>query len=63
MEDNREGDRKNEDMNGVIPMNVDILKGLIVDARKVVVHGAAHLSNVEMPEDFNNAVPEFLDVD
>jgi pimeloyl-ACP methyl ester carboxylesterase len=39
---------------------VDILVRDIQDARKVTVSGVAHMVNMEKPEEFNQAVLDFL---
>lgn len=41
----------------------DLLTRSIPRARKVVIHDAAHLPNLEHPEEFNHAVLDFLLVD
>ncbi|WP_052888486.1 alpha/beta fold hydrolase [Thermogemmatispora carboxidivorans] len=38
----------------------DLLEAGIIDARKVVIHGAGHMLNLERPETFNRAVLTFL---
>lgn len=50
------GDRDVGDMLGV----ADRLAAGIVGARKVVMHGAAHLPGLERPEEFNRIVLDFL---
>lgn len=40
--------------------NVDLLMSSIKGARKVVIHDAAHLPNLEHPEEFNRLVLNFL---
>ena len=40
--------------------NADLLATEIPNARKAVVHDAAHLPNMEHPEEFNRIVKEFL---
>ena len=39
---------------------VELLMGKVPHARKVVIHDAAHLPNLEHPEEFNRAVLSFL---
>jgi 3-oxoadipate enol-lactonase len=39
----------------------DALAAGIANARKVVMHGVAHLPNMERPEEFNRLVLDFLD--
>lgn len=40
--------------------NIDLLMGSIKGARKAVIHDAAHLPNLEHPEEFNRIVLDFL---
>jgi len=40
--------------------NADLLASEIPNARKAVIHDAAHLPNMEHPEEFNRLVKEFL---
>jgi len=40
--------------------NVDLVMNSIKGARKVVIHDAAHLPNLEHPEEFNRIVLDFL---
>jgi 3-oxoadipate enol-lactonase len=40
---------------------VHLLETTIANTKKVVIHGAAHLSNMEKPTEFNSAVLEFVD--
>ena len=40
--------------------NSDLLASEVPNARKVVIHDAAHLPNMEHPEEFNRVVREFL---
>jgi pimeloyl-ACP methyl ester carboxylesterase len=49
-----------EDLPGVIEA-MDYLAGHVAGARKVVIHGAAHMANMEKPEEFNREVRGFLD--
>ena len=42
------------------PRLSDALADLLADARRVDLAGAAHLSNVERPDDFNREVEQFL---
>jgi pimeloyl-ACP methyl ester carboxylesterase len=39
----------------------DLLEREVAGARKVVFAGAAHLPNMEQPEEFNRVVLDFLD--
>jgi pimeloyl-ACP methyl ester carboxylesterase len=39
----------------------DLLAGGSPSARKVVMPGAAHLPNMELPDEFNRTVLEFLE--
>jgi 3-oxoadipate enol-lactonase len=47
----------------VAPMaaTVNILEKRIPGARKIIIQGAAHLPNMEKPEEFNRIVADFLD--
>jgi pimeloyl-ACP methyl ester carboxylesterase len=40
--------------------NADLLASTIPNARKAVIHNAAHLPNMEHPEEFNRIVRDFL---
>lgn len=47
------------DMPGILEI-VDLIIQNVPGAEKVVIHGAAHMVNMEQPETFNKAVLEFL---
>lgn len=51
-----------KDLPGVLE-NSDLLVESIPHARKAVIHDAAHLPNLEHPEDFNRIVLDFLQAD
>jgi pimeloyl-ACP methyl ester carboxylesterase len=51
------GDQDMPDMMGI----ADTLEAGIRNARKIVISGAAHMTNMEKPEQFNAAVLEFLE--
>ena len=40
--------------------NADILASGIPTAKKIIIKGAGHMSNMENPEDFNNTLLSFL---
>lgn len=42
------------------PSDAEAMRAQIKDARLVRIEGAAHLSNVERPEDFNRALGDFV---
>jgi pimeloyl-ACP methyl ester carboxylesterase len=39
----------------------DFMESNIPSARKIVMHGTAHLPNMEFPKEFNAHIQEFLD--
>jgi len=47
------------DMPGILEIVEAVIKN-IPDAEKVVIQGAAHMVNMEKPDEFNNAVLDFL---
>ncbi|MFC1726561.1 alpha/beta fold hydrolase [candidate division KSB1 bacterium] len=49
-----------KDMPDILEL-VNLYKDSIPGARKVIIPGAAHLSNMEKPEEFNRIVMEFLE--
>jgi pimeloyl-ACP methyl ester carboxylesterase len=51
-----------KDLPGVLE-NADLLVDSIPHARKAVIHDAAHLPNLEHPEEFNRIVLDFLEAD
>jgi pimeloyl-ACP methyl ester carboxylesterase len=40
--------------------DAELMKDRLADARVVVIEGAAHMPNLERPDDFNDALDEFL---